>query len=110
MRARAWPPSRLPPWPRRPGWTSWLLRGMFRETSVHGMPGGADALPPDWLDPEMVAGAVRAWADRCAASSSTATRRGFLPLRRRIAASLQGRGVPAHPERNLLTWRRTRWT
>ena len=28
---------------------------------------------------------------------------GFLPLRQQIAASLQGEGVPAHPERNLLT-------
>ena len=83
---------------------AWLLRSMFRETSVHGMPGGAGLLPPDWLDPEMVAGAVRAVGRSVRGQLvSYGHPQGFLPLRQQIAASLQGEGVPAHPERNLLT-------
>ena len=82
---------------------AWLLRSMFRETSVHGMPGGAGLLPPDWLDPEMVAGAVRAVGRSVRGQLvSYGHPQGFL-LRQQIAASLQGEGVPAHPERNLLT-------
>ncbi len=83
---------------------AWLLRSMFRETSAHGMPGGAGLLPPDWLDPEMVAGAVRAVGRSVRGQLvSYGHPQGFLPLRQQIAASLQSEGVPAHPERNLLT-------
>lgn len=39
---------------------AWLLRSMFREGGGPGMPGGAGLLPADWLDPDMVASAVRA--------------------------------------------------
>ena len=66
MRARSGPLAAVAPAPAHtlaaPAGVdvAWLLRSMFRETSVHGMPGGAGLLPPDWLDPEMVAGAVRA--------------------------------------------------
>ena len=108
VRARSgpWPPSRPRcPYPGRAGQGGRLAAArMFRETSVHGMPGGAGLLPPDWLDPEMVAGAVRAVGRSVRGQLvSYGHPQGFLPLRQQIAASLQGEGVPAHPERNLLT-------
>ncbi len=83
---------------------AWLLRSMFRETAAQGMPGGAGLLPADWLDPEMVAGAVRAVGRSVRAHLvSYGHPQGFAPLRQQIAASLQNDGVPAHPELNLLT-------
>ncbi len=83
---------------------AWLLRSMFREGGGPGMPGGAGLLPADWLDPEMVAGAVRAVGRSVRGHLvSYGHPQGFSPLRQQIAASLQSDGVPAHPERNLLT-------
>ncbi|MGE8689147.1 MAG: PLP-dependent aminotransferase family protein [Achromobacter sp.] len=83
---------------------AWLLRSMFRDNSALGMPGGAGLLPPDWLDPEMVAGAVRAVGRSVRGHLvSYGHPQGFAPLRQQIAASLQNDGVPAHPELNLLT-------
>lgn len=82
---------------------AWLLRSMFREGGP-GMPGGAGLLPAEWLDPEMVAGAVRAVGRSVRGHLvSYGHPQGFSPLRQQIAASLQSDGVPAHPERNLLT-------
>ncbi|OAE64058.1 GntR family transcriptional regulator [Achromobacter xylosoxidans] len=83
---------------------AWLLRSMFRESNAPGMPGGAGLLPPDWLDPDMVAGAVRAVGRSVRANLvSYGSPQGFAPLRQQIAAVLQNEGVPAHPELNLLT-------
>ncbi|KGD93749.1 GntR family transcriptional regulator [Achromobacter sp. RTa] len=83
---------------------AWLLRSMFRDNTALGMPGGAGLLPPDWLDPEMVAGAVRAVGRSVRGHLvSYGHPQGFAPLRQQIAASLQNDGVPAHPELNLLT-------
>lgn len=83
---------------------AWLLRSMFRDTSSSGMPGGAGLLPPDWLDPEMVAGAVRA-VGRSVRGHLVAYGhpQGHAPLRQQLASMLQEHGLPAHPERNLLT-------
>ncbi|WP_144640800.1 PLP-dependent aminotransferase family protein [Bordetella genomosp. 13] len=83
---------------------AWLLRSMFRDNATSGMPGGAGLLPPDWLDPEMVAGAVRA-VGRTVRSQlvSYGHPQGYGPLRQQIASMLQEQGLPAHPERNLLT-------
>nr|WP_085945459.1 PLP-dependent aminotransferase family protein [Achromobacter arsenitoxydans] len=83
---------------------AWLLRSMFREANAPGMPGGAGLLPADWLDPDMVAGAVRAVGRSVRANLvSYGHPQGFAPLRQQIAAYLQNEGVPAHPELNLLT-------
>lgn len=83
---------------------AWLLRSMFRESTAPGMPGGAGLLPADWLDPDMVAGAVRAVGRSVRANLvSYGSPQGFAPLRQQIAAVLQNEGVPAHPEHNLLT-------
>lgn len=82
----------------------WLLRSMFRESATPGMPGGAGLLPPDWLDPDMIASAVRAVGRSVRASLvSYGQPQGFPGLRQQIAAMLQGIGVPAHPDHNLLT-------
>ncbi|CCH05371.1 GntR family transcriptional regulator [Achromobacter xylosoxidans] len=83
---------------------AWLLRSMFREGGGPGMPGGAGLLPADWLDPDMVASAVRAVGRSVRGHLvSYGHPQGFSPLRQQIAASLQSEGVPAHPDRNLLT-------
>ena len=83
---------------------AWLLRSMFRAGGGPGMPGGAGLLPAEWLDPEMVAGAVRAVGRSVRGQLvSYGHPQGFAPLRQQIAASLQSEGVPAHPEHNLLT-------
>ncbi len=83
---------------------AWLLRSMFREGGGPGLLGGAGLLPAEWLDPEMVAGAVRAVGRSVRGHLvSYGHPQGFSPLRQQIAASLQSDGVPAHPERNLLT-------
>jgi DNA-binding transcriptional MocR family regulator len=82
---------------------SWLLRSMFRDAAP-GMPGGAGLLPPEWLDAEMIAGAVRAVGRTVRGNLlSYGHPQGFSPLRQQIAGMLQGIGVPAHPEHNLLT-------
>jgi len=82
----------------------WLLRNMFRESAAPGMPGGAGLLPPEWLDPEMVAAAVRAVGRSVRGHLvSYGHPQGFAPLRQQIAGHLQNESVPAHPEHNLLT-------
>ena len=69
---------------------AWLLRSMFRETNAPGMPGGAGLLPAEWLDPDMVASAVRAVGRSVRANLvSYGHPQGFAPLRQQIAASLQ---------------------
>ena len=94
-KASAGPPSRVD--------VSWLLRSMFAEGSAPGMPGGG-VLPADWLDPEMVAAAVRA-VGRSARSALTGygSQRGFALLRYEIALRLQEDGIAAHGDENLLT-------
>ena len=97
------------PRPRRPGWT-WpgLLRSMFRETSVHGMPGGAGLLPPDWLDPEMVAGAVRAVGRSVRGQLvSYGHPQGFCRCASRIAAG-RGRARPSRAQSADHQWRHAR--
>jgi len=82
----------------------WLLRSMFGPGSKPDMPGSMGLLPPDWLDAEMVAAAVRA-VGRSARNHLLAYGhpQGYEPLRQQLAAMLQAQGLPAHPDRNLLT-------
>ncbi|ARP87853.1 aminotransferase-like domain-containing protein [Bordetella genomosp. 9] len=83
---------------------AWLLRNMFRESTAPGMPGGAGLLPAEWLDADMIAAAVRAVGRTVRGNFlSYGQPQGYPPLRQQISALLQGLGVPAHPERNLLT-------
>lgn len=83
---------------------AWLLRSMFREPEASAMPGGAGLLPADWLDPGMVSAAVRA-VGRSVRGHLVAygSPLGYGPLRQQLASRLQADGVPAHPDRNLLT-------
>lgn len=82
--------------------TAFLLRSMFQEGMEHS--GGAGMLPPDWLDQEMLAAALRAVGRSAGASLlSYGLPQGYAPLRQQIAAALQSQDVPAHPEANLMT-------
>jgi len=82
---------------------AWLLRSMFREPDS-AMPGGAGLLPADWLDPAMVAAAVRAVGRSVRGQLVTyGSPLGYAPLRQQLASRLQADGVPAHPDHNLLT-------
>lgn len=83
---------------------AWLLRSMFAPATASSTPGGAGLLPADWLDPGMVAGAVRA-VGRAARGSllGYGHPQGFAPLRQQIAARLRAEGIAAHPEQQLLT-------
>ncbi len=82
---------------------AWLLRSLFG-TGSSGTPSSMGLLPTDWLDPDMVAAAVRA-VGRSARTNLLAYGhpQGYEPLRQQIAALLQERGLVVHPERNLLT-------
>jgi len=83
---------------------TWLLRSMFREPTASSMPGGAGLLPADWLDPDMVSAAIRAVGRSVRGNLvSYGSPQGYAPLRQQLASRLQAEGVPAHPERNLLT-------
>ncbi len=82
--------------------TTFLLRSMFREGMEQS--GGAGMLPPDWLDQEMLASALRAVGRSAGASLlSYGLPQGYAPLRQQIASVLQAQDVPAHPESNLMT-------
>lgn len=82
--------------------TTFLLRSMFREGMEQS--GGAGMLPPDWLDHEMLASALRAVGRSTGASLlSYGLPQGYAPLRQQIASLLQSQDVPAHPEANLMT-------
>jgi DNA-binding transcriptional MocR family regulator len=83
---------------------AWLLNGMFGSIGEGGVPGGAGLLPAAWLDTEMVGAAMRAVGRSMKDQVAQYGRpRGYAPLRQQIASLLQAEGVPAHPDRNLLT-------
>ncbi|WP_242671327.1 PLP-dependent aminotransferase family protein [Hylemonella gracilis] len=85
--------------------TRWMLRSMFGSTPIDGaMPGSAGLLPPDWLDLDLVAGALRS-VGRTAQGPllGYGHPQGYAPLRQQIAALLQTQNVPAHPDLHLLT-------
>ncbi|WP_280191620.1 PLP-dependent aminotransferase family protein [Delftia sp. PS-11] len=82
--------------------TAFLLRNMFREGMEHS--GGAGMLPPEWLDRDMLASALRAVGRSTGVSLLTyGAPQGYAPLRQQIASVLQSQDVPAHPESNLMT-------
>jgi DNA-binding transcriptional MocR family regulator len=96
--AGAAPPLEAPPRLDVP----WLLRSMFRG-SAPVMPGSAGLLPPDWLDGDMIAGAVRTVGRTVRGNLlSYGHPQGYAPLRQQIAATLQSLGIPVHPDDNLM--------
>ena len=109
VRARSgpWPPSRprLPiPWPRRPGWT-WPAAAQHVPRNLRPRHAGRRRpVAAGLAGSRNGGGRVRAVGRSVRGQLvSYGHPQGFLPLRQQIAASLQGEGVPAHPERNLLT-------
>lgn len=84
--------------------TPFLLRSMFQQGANPEASGNAGLLPPQWLDPEMLTGAIRSVGRSAGISlSGYGVAQGYAPLRQQIAAHLQAQDVPAHPEHNLLT-------
>ena len=84
--------------------TAFLLRSMFRDDMRPNMPGGVGLLPTEWLDQELIAGAIRA-VGRSAGRSllGYGAPQGFRALRQQIASALQLQEVPAHPDHHLMT-------
>nr|WP_160356266.1 PLP-dependent aminotransferase family protein [Bordetella sp. 02P26C-1] len=95
-KAQALPPSRID--------VTWLVRNMFREPTQSSMQGGAGLLPADWMNPDMVSAAVRA-VGRSVRGQFMAygSPQGYAPLRQQLASQLQAEGIPAHPDRHLVT-------
>lgn len=83
---------------------TWLVRNMFREPTASSMQGGAGLLPADWMNPDMVCAAVRAVGRSVRGQLvSYGSPQGYAPLRQQLASQLQAEGIPAHPDRNLVT-------
>ncbi|MVW70646.1 PLP-dependent aminotransferase family protein [Bordetella sp. 15P40C-2] len=95
-KAQALPPSGID--------VTWLVRNMFREPTQSSMQGGAGLLPADWMNPDMVSAAVRA-VGRSVRGQFMAygSPQGYAPLRQQLASQLQAEGIPAHPDRHLVT-------
>jgi DNA-binding transcriptional MocR family regulator len=81
----------------------WLVRNMFRQMPPHKMPGGG-LLPPDWLDGELIANALRAVSrDNPSLLLGYGTPLGFLPLRQQLQLKLAELEIAAAPEQIVLT-------
>jgi DNA-binding transcriptional MocR family regulator len=74
----------------------WLIRNMFREHPYNKMP-GAGLLPPDWLDPDLIANALRA-ISRQVGLVHYGTPQGYLPLRQQLQLKLAELEIAAAPE------------
>lgn len=89
--------------PSAPIDVSWLLDSMLRQMPGPDQP-GAGLLPPDWLDADLVGGALRAVGRQNArALLGYGEARGHAPLRRQLAIRLEGLGIAASPEQILTT-------
>jgi len=81
----------------------WLVRNMFRQMPTHKMP-GTGLLPPDWLDGELIANALRAVSrENQALLLGYGTPQGFLPLRQQLQLKLAELEIAAGPEQLVLT-------
>jgi DNA-binding transcriptional MocR family regulator len=81
----------------------WLLRAMLRQSPASDHP-GAGLLPPQWLDGELVAAAVRAVGRACAAALlGYGVPEGYLPLRQQLAQRLAQADIGAAPEQIVTT-------
>lgn len=82
---------------------AWLLRGMFPESTPVDIPAAAGLLPADWMNPDMVNGALRAVGRGAGAVClSYGHPRGYAPLREQLAAQLQSQGIAAHKDRTVM--------
>jgi DNA-binding transcriptional MocR family regulator len=81
----------------------WLLRNMFREVGPHHMP-GTGTVPPEWLDAELIAHAMRAYARGDGSSLlSYGTPAGWLPLREQLTIKLAELQIEAAPQQIVTT-------
>ncbi|EJN08799.1 PLP-dependent aminotransferase family protein [Herbaspirillum sp. YR522] len=81
----------------------WLVRNMFRQLPPHKMPGGG-LLPPDWLDGELIANALRAVSrENPSLLLGYGTPQGFLPLRQQLQLKLAEHEIAAGPQQIVLT-------
>jgi DNA-binding transcriptional MocR family regulator len=83
--------------------TVWLLRNLFREVGPHHMP-GTGTVPPEWLDAELIAHAMRAYARGDGSSLlSYGTPQGYLPLREQLTIKLAELEIDAAPQQIVTT-------
>jgi DNA-binding transcriptional MocR family regulator len=81
----------------------WLLRNMFREVGPHHMP-GVGTVPPEWLDAELIAHALRAYARGDGSSLlSYGTPAGWMPLREQLTIRLAELEIEAAPQQIVTT-------
>ena len=81
----------------------WLIRNMFRQTPLPGMP-GSGVLPAEWLDGAAVANALRAVSRQPARSLlNYGAPQGFLPLRQQLQHKLAEFEIDAPAEQIVTT-------
>ena len=81
----------------------WLIRNMFRQTPPHPAP-GSGMLPPEWLDGELVARALRDVSRQPSAHMlSYGAPQGFLPLRQQLQLKLASLEIACPPEQIVTT-------
>ncbi len=98
------PPMAVPaPGAPQPMDVVWLIRNMFRQAPAHPAP-GSGMLPPEWLDGELVARALRDVSRQPGASMiSYGLPQGFLPLRQQLQRKLAGLEIACPPEQIVTT-------
>ncbi len=94
VRARIGPPTSLD--------ITWLIRNMFRVHPLNKMP-GAGLLPTEWLDGDVLSGALRAVSRQSDALLHYGTPQGFPPLRAQLQLKLAALGIEATPDRIVTT-------
>jgi len=81
----------------------WLVRNMFRQLPSHRMP-GMGLLPGEWLDGEMIAGALRSISRHNQnLLLHYGTPQGFMPLRQQLQRKLAELEIAATPEQLVTT-------
>jgi len=81
----------------------WLIRNMFRQAPLQGVP-GSGVLPAEWLDGPLVANALRAISRQGAgALLNYGAPQGFLPLRQQLQRKLAELEIEAAPEQIVTT-------
>ncbi|MBE3027951.1 PLP-dependent aminotransferase family protein [Janthinobacterium sp. BJB1] len=81
----------------------WLIRNMFRQTPAIPAP-GSGMLPPEWLDGELVARALRDVSRQPSAHMlSYGAPQGFLPLRQQLQLKLASLEIACPPEQIVTT-------
>ena len=82
---------------------AWLVRNMFRDLPPQDMP-GAGTLPPQWLDGQLVAGALRAVArGHPGPLLEYGSPQGWLPLRQQLSLRLAELDIAAGAEQIVTT-------